>query len=80
MELVKGLATIGIVYTTHYIAAKTYDAACVPDDAWGFLTGLITTGSPICTGILNVMNATNNAYSAAITLGITRFALDRFIP
>jgi hypothetical protein len=69
-----GLSVI-LVYTSHYGATKVYDGLCVPDGLVGYLQGFITTASPWCKLTLDFMKATENQYSTAILLGVSRLAM-----
>lgn len=44
--ILKSAATLILTYSAHYITTKAYNYVCVPDGWVGYLTGLITTGSP----------------------------------
>jgi hypothetical protein len=75
-SIIKSFVSIGLVYTTHYASIKVYDTFCVPDGIWGFITGLLTTGSPACNVALKVAENTGASYTAVLTVGLTRFILD----
>ena len=74
--LLKALATILVSYTTHYTTAKLYNSFCVREGIVGFLQGLVTTGSPICTGGMEIMKHTQLSYSSMITMGASRLFVD----
>lgn len=74
-ELAKTGVSVLIVYTSHYGSSKIYDSLCVPDGVVGFLQGLITTASPWCRLTLEFMKATENQYSTAILIGVSRLAM-----
>ena len=74
-ELVKAGASVFLVYSTHYGSTKLYDQLCVPDGLYGFLQGMITTASPWCKLTLDVMKATENQYTTAVMLGISKIIL-----
>lgn len=78
--LLKGVATVVLTYSTHYGISKLYTNFCVPDGVWGFLQGMVTTGSPVCAAGLEAMKATQVSYSTMILMGITRMAVDLAIP
>jgi hypothetical protein len=81
MEAVaKALLSAGIAYTVHYGAVKAYDSFCVPDGFWGFMQGMVTTGSPICAAGVKVISNTEVSYSTLVLMGITRVALDWIAP
>lgn len=74
-ELARTGLSVLIVYTSHYGSTKIYDALCVPDGVVGFLQGLITTASPWCRLTLEFMKVTENQYSSAILIGVSRIAM-----
>jgi hypothetical protein len=78
--IAKGLLSAGIAYTVHYGAVKAYDNFCVPDGIWGFLQGMVTTGSPLCAAGVKVISNTEVSYSTLVLMGITRVALDWIAP
>lgn len=59
-------APILIVFVLHYAAANLYVHICANLGLVGFLTSFITTGSPVCNALLNVINATHNSYGLLI--------------
>jgi len=77
MEVIlKNLATALLAYSAHYGATKFYNFACVPDGFVGYLSGLITTGSPVCqTGIQVILN-TQVSYSSMLLMATTRIIVD----
>jgi hypothetical protein len=81
MEVIlKNAAAAIVAYSAHYGAAKFYNYACVPDGVVGYLTGLVTTGSPICQASIQILSITQVSYSSLILMGITRMAIDLAIP
>jgi hypothetical protein len=75
-SVIKGAVSLGIVYSTHYTSIKLYNTFCVPDGVWGFITGLLTTGSPACNVALKVAENTGVSYTTVLTVGLTRMILD----
>lgn len=71
-EVAKSSISVLFVYTTHYGSAKLYNAFCVPDGGYGYLQGLLTTASPWCKLTLETMRATENQYTSAVLLGVSR--------
>jgi len=69
--LLVALVPVATVFTTHYASSQLYTYLCVPLSFEGFLQSVITTASPVCTGLLGVMTHTSNAYGTAITGGIS---------
>lgn len=76
----KGLATMLLVYTTHYSVAKLYNHFCVPDSIYGFFQGAITTGSPMCMGAMDILKTTQTSYGSLIMLGTSRLFVDMLSP
>jgi hypothetical protein len=76
----KGIASAVIAYTAHYGMVKVYSVACVPDGVWGFVQGLVTTGSPLCHAGVQIISQTQLAYSSVVTMGLTRLVLDWIAP
>lgn len=79
-SLAKGIISALISYSAHYAATKAYSTACVPDGFYGFLQGLVTSGSPVCQVGIQVMTATQVSYSTVIMMGISRLILDTVAP
>ena len=76
----KALGSALISYSTHYGMTKLYNAACVPDGVWGFLQGMVTSGSPVCQLGVQVISSTQVSYSSIIMMGISRILLDVVAP
>lgn len=74
-ELAKVGASILLVYSTHYGTTKLYNLVCVPDGFLGYLFGFVTTSSPWCRLILEIMKVTENQYSTIILLVLSRLLL-----
>ena len=72
--------TFLLTYTTHYGASKVYTAVCVPDGWLGFVQGMFTTGSPICTTILSYISNSQSSYATVITATISRSVMDTLLP
>ena len=75
-SIIKSVASVAMVYSAHYTSIKVYDNFCVPDGVWGYITGLITAGSPACNVALKVAENTGASYTTVLTVGLTRFILD----
>ena len=76
----KNSAALLVAYTTHYAVTKTYNYICVPDGMIGFITGLVSTGSPICQAGVQIMSSTQVSYSSMILVGISRLFVDAITP
>jgi hypothetical protein len=81
MEVIlKGVASAIIAYTTHYGVTKFYNYVCVPDGIMGYLSGLITIGSPVCKLGVQAMSNTEVSYSSLLLMGASRALVDTVIP
>ena len=69
-----GLSVL-VVYSSHYFTTKSYNYICVPNGITGYLFGFITTASPWCRLMLEVMKLTENQYSTIVLLVISRLLL-----
>ncbi len=70
-----------IAYTAHYGSTKLYSEICIPDGIFGFVQGLVATGSPICQAVYGVMTHSQVTYSSFILFGLGSLmieALPRF--
>ena len=81
MEVIgKSIASALIAYTTHYGVNKIYNSFCVPDGVWGYLQGMISTGSPLCQAGVQIISNTQVSYSSIIMMSITRIIVDIVAP
>ena len=78
--ILKSAASALLAYTTHYGMAKFYNYVCVPDGIWGYLGGMISTGSPVCQAGVQVLTNTQVSYSSMVMMGITRVIIDIVAP
>ena len=74
-ELTKTGLSILFVYSAHYSATKVYNIVCVPDGVSGFFFGFVTTASPWCRFLLELMKLTENQYSTIILIVFSRLIL-----
>jgi hypothetical protein len=74
-ELTKTGLSVLLVYSTHYGTAKLYNTVCVPDGFFGYLFGFVTTASPCCKFMLEIMKVTENQYSTIILVVLSRLVL-----
>jgi hypothetical protein len=74
-EVAKTGMSIVMVYSTHYGAAKLYNVVCVPNGVLGYLFGFVTTASPWCRLLLEVMKLTENQYSTIILIVLSRLVM-----
>ena len=47
--ILKGVASVFIAYTAHYTSVKAYNYMCVPDGFMGYMSGIVSMGSPVST-------------------------------
>ena len=81
MEVVlKSIASAIVAYSAHYASTKLYSYTCVPDGILGYLTGLVTTGSPVCQMGVHVISSTQTSYSSMIMMSISRVIVDLVAP
>jgi len=74
-EATKLVASTLLVYSAHFAACKAYTTFCIPDGVFGYIQGLLTTGSPLCKVALDTVNATQNQYSGILLVGLSRLLL-----
>lgn len=74
-ELAKTGLSIVMVYTTHYSSTKLYNLVCVPNGIAGYFFGFLTTASPWCKLLLELMKLTENQYSTVILIVFSRILL-----
>lgn len=77
MEAITRSAVAGLLaYSLHYGIMKAYSTYCIPDGTWGFIQGLLSTGSPVCQSMLTLGAQTQVSYSSFVLVGMTRVAVD----
>ena len=74
-ELGKTGLSIVLVYSTHYGTTKLYNVVCVPGGVFGYFFGFITTASPWCRLMLELMKLTENQYSTIILIVLSRLIM-----
>lgn len=79
-SLVKSIGSALLSYGAHYGMTKAYNYACVPDGVYGFLQGMLTSGSPVCQAGVQVISSTQVSYSQLIMMGISRVVIDAVAP
>jgi hypothetical protein len=78
--ILKNIAASILAYSTHYAAIKFYNYACVQDGFVGYINGIITTGSPVCQSVVQVISSTQVSYSSIILMSITRIVVEMVAP
>jgi hypothetical protein len=65
------LLSLGLNYGVHYASTRLYDVLCIPHSFTDILKSLATTGSPMCSFVLNTMTVTQNNYAVVLTASVT---------
>lgn len=78
--ILKLVGTLLLTYSTHYGATKLYTTLCVPDGFAGYVYGMFTTGSPICTATLSYVSNSQSSYATVITTTLSRAIMDTLLP
>ena len=79
-QILKVVGSVMLTYATHYVAANMYANLCVPQGIWGFVQGMVTTGSPVCTATLNYVSSSQSSYSTILTVTASRLIMDMILP
>jgi len=79
-QLAKIVGSIVLTYSTHYVAANFYTNVCVPTGIWGFVQGMFTTGSPVCSATLNYVSSSQTSYTSILTVTASRLVMDMLLP
>jgi len=79
-NITKIFGSLLLTYTTHYVATNLYSSICLPTGIWGFLQGMINTGSPMCTTTLHFVSATQASYATILTVTLSRMFMDVILP
>ena len=79
-QLAKIVGSIVLTYSTHYVAANIYTHLCVPTGLWGFVQGMLTTGSPVCSATLNYVSSSQTSYTTILTVTASRLVMDMLLP
>jgi hypothetical protein len=77
-SLWKSCLSACVAYGSHYCMTKLYSEICVPDTFYGFLQGMITSGSPVCRTLFSFMSGTQITYSTLVLGSLSRFCVDFF--
>jgi hypothetical protein len=79
-SIMKAAGSALLSYTAHYGMTKAYNYACIPDGMYGFLQGMLTSGSPVCQVGVQVISSTQVSYSQLIMMVISRVVIDTVAP
>ncbi len=65
---------IGINYGSHVASSHLFHAFCTPQSIWDIPLSVVTTASPVCSFLLNVMQLTQNNFAVGLTTTIAALA------
>jgi hypothetical protein len=74
--IARGVVAGLLAYSVHYGTLKAYSTYCIPDGTWGFIKGMLSTGSPVCQSMLLLGAQTQISYSSFVLAGVTRIFID----
>jgi hypothetical protein len=60
-------------HAAHFISANIYAYVCANPSLYGYVMSLVSTGSPMCTSILNVMHYTSHGVTAVLFASAASF-------
>jgi hypothetical protein len=75
-ELGKMSAAGLMAYTIHYGTTKFYNGLCIPDGVYGFIQGMVTTGSPWCELAMKVSSHSSTLYVNFVLIGMSRMLIE----
>jgi hypothetical protein len=75
-ELGKMSAAGLMAYTIHYGTTKFYNELCIPDGVYGFIQGMVTTGSPWCELAMRVSSHSSTLYVNFVLIGMSRMLIE----
>ena len=79
-SLSKTLASAFLAYSIHYSVGKLYSAVCIPDGFVGFVSGILSVGSPLCQIGLQTLTHTQSTFSSIILMSLSRLFIDTVVP
>ena len=68
-----GIAS-AINYGSHVTSSHLFYAFCTPQTLWDIPLSVVTTASPVCSFLLNVMQLTQNNFAVGLTTTIAALA------
>jgi len=72
-KILLSLLPVIVVFCLHYTSTHLYTRICVPWSIEGFFLSILTTSSPICTGLLNTIVYSSHSYASLIAAGLSVF-------
>lgn len=72
-KILLSLLPIVVVFGLHYVSTHLYAQICVPWGMEGFFLSILTTSSPICSGLLNTIVFSSHSYASLIAAGLSIF-------
>ena len=77
--ILKGVASVFIAFTAHYTSVKAYNYMCVPDGFMGYMSGIVSMGSPVCSMGVHIISSTQSFYSSVILMAMSRLVVDNIM-
>lgn len=78
-QLVRTFLSAFLAYSAHFGVTKLYSSICIPSGVYGFFVGGVTTGSSVCSTMLQFMTNTQTAFSTIILTSLSRMIIDSAI-
>ena len=78
-QLVRTCIAAFLAYSAHYSATQIYTSICIPSGVYGFFMGGVTTGSSVCSTMLQFMTNSQTAFSTIILTSLSRMIVDSAI-
>ncbi len=75
-QLARTFITAFLAYSAHFGVTKLYSTICIPSGIYGFFVGGVTTGSSVCTTMLQFMTNTQTAFSTIVLTSLSRMIVD----
>lgn len=70
--------SLAMNYGVHTSSSLAYGYVCVPHGIADFFNSIVSTASPVCSTLLNVMQATQSNYATILTTSITTSLIKLF--
>lgn len=79
-SLSKTFASALLAYSIHYGVGKLYSTVCIPDGLVGFVSGILSVGSPLCQIGLQTLTHTQSTFSSIVLMSLSRILIDTMVP
>lgn len=67
-----GLALVAN-YGVHVGSGYVYSMVCLPQDLWDIARSVVTTASPVCSGLITTMQLTQNNFAVSLAALLASF-------